>query len=262
MTPNQFSRLYNFLFPKYKSVVRFGYSTKLIFYSIMGNREMSAMAAAIYRVMPYTLVGIGGLEATYRLARLANEREIPGAFVELGVARGGAAALLAGVAFDQGSKIERKVWLFDSFEGLPEPTKDDFQANGESGAITGHHVRPLPKGSCLGQLEEVQHLMFQEFAFPRNRVELVKGWFQDTLPLRGKEIGAIAVLRIDGDWYESTKCCLENLYDQVTRGGVVIVDDYKSCFGCEKAVDEFLARRGLAPRLELDGRGGCYFFKM
>ena len=79
----------------------------------------------------------------------------------------------------------------------------------------------------------------------RINVIIVKGWFQDTLILNQIRIGPIALLRIDGDWYESTKVCLECLFDNVANGGYVIIDDYGFFPGCRKAVDEFLASRGL-----------------
>jgi hypothetical protein len=69
------------------------------------------------------------------------------------------------------------------------------------------------------------------------------------------------VLRVDGDWYESTKCCLENLYDNVVSGGFLIIDDYGTCHGCKKAVDEFIQRRGLNVQFFSDGRGGVKFEK-
>ena len=95
-----------------------------------------------------------------------------------------------------------------------------------------------------------------------DRIEFVKGWFENTVPVTRKQIQQIAVLRIDGDWYESTKCCLENLYDKVSSGGYVIVDDYQSCYGCRRAVDEFIQNRCLSPDIKFDGRGGCYFKKL
>jgi len=81
------------------------------------------------------------------------------------------------------------------------------------------------------------------FGFPRERVTITKGWFQDTLPLKTEAIGKIAVLRLDGDFSESTKFCLEKLYDQVVSGDTVIIDDYGVFPGCLRAVDEFIAAR-------------------
>ncbi len=250
-----YNKFYRSIFPIYKIVVRLLYKPKGILYRFLGNDKGSKMINDIYRVMPYTLVGTGGLEATYSLAKLINEKRVVGNFVELGVAKGGCAALMAGVAFEA-NELNREMWLFDSFEGLPDPTAKDFLND-----RTGVHVSPLVKGSCLGTLEEVQSLLLDRFHYPKDKIHFVKGWFQDTLPLRGKCIGKIAILRIDGDWYESTKCCLEYLYDQVVPGGAVIIDDYQSCYGCKKAVDEFIEKRNISIDVTLDGRGGCHFIK-
>lgn len=260
LPPSAFNTFYSFAFPKYKALVRGTYRGKGITYMLSRHRKRGLeMVRKVHAVMPYTLVGAGGLEVTYLLAKRMNKRGIKGNFVELGVARGGCAALMAGVAFENGNEIERQMWLFDSFEGLPDPTEDDFSQEGPR--RTGDHVRPLPRGSCLGTLNEVQGLILNKYHFPNDKVFFVKGWFQDTLPQRGRDVGKIAILRIDGDWYESTKCCLDFLYDQVVSGGAAIVDDYESCFGCKKAVDEFIARRSLNVDIVFDGRGGCYFIK-
>lgn len=252
-------RTCDYLFLIYKYIAWKLYSLKRYWYAFRGDRHGVRMVADIARVMPYTFVGVGGLEATYKLCKRVIDQSLPGSFVELGVARGGCAAMMAGVAFRE-QDSHRVLWLFDSFEGLPDPTEDDFIPG--KGNETGDHVRPLPKGACLGTEEEVRRLFFEEFGFSKERVRFVKGWFHETLPSHGKEIGKIAVLRIDGDWYESTKCCLQYLYDQVVTGGSVIIDDYESCHGCRKAVDEFLAANALnGIRLEYDRRGGAYFIK-
>jgi len=251
--------LFNLTLRTYKAIVRLAYKAKKTSFFLMGNEEGKLMVKKIDEILPYTLVGISGLEITYKLAKIMNQKKIKGSFVELGVARGGCAALLAGVAFDSKSSIDRNMWLFDSFEGLPEPTQNDYR--GEKNSKTGYHVTPLPKGACLGTLTEIQSLFSKTFNFPTHKVFFVKGWFNETLPIRAKDPGDIAILRIDGDWYESTKCCLEFLYDQVVPHGAVIIDDYENCFGCKKATDEFINDHNLKVNLIMDGRGGCYFIK-
>jgi hypothetical protein len=257
-----FSWLLEFTYPKYKAFGRRLYQVKgLIFYRFR-NKEKWMMVRKICLVMPYTLVGIGGLEATYNIVKEVCKRNLPGDIVELGVARGGCAAMMASVMFDQSCSENpvRKLWLFDSFEGLPGPTEKDF--NAELGVGTGEHLRPLSQGSCLGTLDEVRHLMLNKNNFPENQIVFVKGWFEDTIPDVGKTIAEIAVLRIDADWYESTKRCLEGLYDRVVEQGFVIIDDYQSCYGCRRAVDEFFQQKRFSPDMKYDGRGGCYFSKM
>jgi hypothetical protein len=219
-----------------------------------GDLDAVLRGELVHLVMPYSMVGPGGLERTYDVATYAVQRGLEGAFVECGVARGGSAALLACIAAREGG--DRHCWFFDSYEGLPDPTPDDFD---HAGKATGDHVQPLPKGACLGTYDEVHALLFARLHLDENRVTMVKGWFQDTLPPRRAAVGPITVLRLDGDWYESTMCCLENLFAQVVPGGHVIIDDYYTCHGSKKATDEYLGRLGLAPALRPDGRGGCSF---
>jgi hypothetical protein len=155
----------------------------------------------------------------------------------------------------------RKSWLFDSYEGLPEQTEEDGIQETVTKNPEDRGAAIVAKGYCLGTFEEVEYLLFTKMGFSRDNVFMVKGWFQDTLLPHKDRVGDIAVLRIDGDWYESTKCCLENLYDNVTPGGYIIIDDYKSVIGCQKATDEFIQSRNLNVNLVFDKRGGCYFVK-
>jgi len=206
--------------------------------------------------MEWSLVGTGGLEQTHDLALDVVRRGVPGAFVECGVAQGGCAALIAQVAAAENAG--RECWFCDSFEGLPDPPEEDYA--GDDGR-TGDHTRPLPRGSCLGTLEQVSGLLFDRFGLSRDRIHLVQGWFQDTLSGCRDDIGPIALLRVDGDWYDSTMCVLDNLYDQVSPGGHVIIDDYGTCHGAKRATDEFRAARGIDTPLVADGRGGMAFAK-
>src|SRR4029077_4245895 len=118
----------------------------------------------------------------------------------------------------------REILLFDTFEGLPEPTRENPD-----------YERAVQfAGKCRGGLEEVEGL-FQRLGLRNYR--LIKEMFQETLPVA--DTGAIGLLHIDGDWYESTRVCLENLWDSVSEGGIVQIDDYGEWQGCKKAVDEF-----------------------
>jgi len=245
---------YDAAFSSYRVIIRFLYLRFWLSAVITGNSSARRKVNTVFRVMPYSLVGWRGLHATYDAVMDVQERWISGDIVECGVARGGSAALMSLLEALAGN--HRKIWLFDSYEGLPEPTKDDFRAG-----ISGRHVRPLPKGACLGTFGQVEDLLFRRLRLDRNSITMVKGWFQDTLPAMRSKIDHIAVLRIDADWYESVKCCLENMYDQVVLGGIIIIDDYASCFGAQAALDEFLAIQKIGAVLLPDGRGGCIFRK-
>lgn len=115
----------------------------------------------------------------------------------------------------------------ESFTGALKPVKNVYNSHGG-----------------LGTLEEVKMLLENKIGYPPEYLHYHKGWFQNTLPLKSNAIKEIAILRIDGDWYASTKVCLEYLYDKVVPGGFVIIDDYGTYEGCRKAVHEFLDARG------------------
>jgi hypothetical protein len=211
-----------------------------------------------WRVAPHTVVRWRKLRHLDRLASEIVRAGPPGAFVECGVGRGGCAALMAlHAALDVHGRV---TWLFDSFEGLPEPSEaDGAAAIAYAGGRAGGALRPI--GRCVGPLAEVAAFLFGELGLDEARVRLVPGWFQETLPATRAAIGPIALLRLDGDWYDSTRTCLEQLYDQVVPGGRVVIDDYGDWEGCRRATDEFLAARGLAPALLPIDRGGRWFVK-
>ena len=183
----------------------------------------------LYRtVRPYTMSGNARLRGLYDAVRLAVAGGIPGAVVECGTARGGSAALM-GLTLDR-LGADRSLWVFDTFEGIPPPTAAD----------PDEAIARLYTGQFRGELAEVRALFERLGILARTR--LVKGLFQDTVPVAA--VPAIAVLHLDGDWYESVKVCLDHLYDRVSPGGVIQIDDYGHWEGARKAVDEFIASTG------------------
>ena len=246
--------VYKWGFASYRKVLHLFQGVEIFRNWLAGDAQGLKKATLVYKVMPYSLVGVNGLRTTYDCVYSVEENKIPGSIVECGVAQGGSAALMALVAARHGNK--REIWLFDSFEGLPQPTDEDF-IDGK----TGEHVRELPPGSCLGLQEQVEALLFNKLDLDEQKIKLVKGWFEETILPYVEKIGPVAVLRVDADWYESVKHCLIALYDSVVPHGFVVIDDYGSCFGARKAVDEFLAERNIDIELIHDGRGGCHFAK-
>ena len=181
------------------------------------------------------------LRGLYDAVRYVEENQIPGDIVECGVALGGSAAMM-GLAL---RGANRQIWLFDTFEGLPAPNNNDPDYN-----IANHYV-----GSCKGELQEVM----ASFDGLGLKATPVKGLFQDTLPRA--EVKQIAVLHLDGDWYDSTKICLKTLYDRVSIGGVVQLDDYGFWKGCSTAVREFFKERRITPNLTHLDYAGRQFVK-
>ena len=206
------------------------------------DRVSPAEVSSLYRqVRLHTMCSNARLRGLYRAVRYVVGHGIEGDIVECGSARGGSAALMALTL--RRLNARRKLWLFDTFEGLPAPTSQD----------PDFELADLFTGSCVGTVEEVRGL-FQRLQVAED-VAFVKGLFQETLPIT--PIDNIAVLHIDGDWYESVKTCLDALYDKVVPGGVVQFDDYGYWAGARKAVDEFLAARAIGTplqRLDYSGR--------
>jgi O-methyltransferase len=172
-----------------------------------------------------------------------REDGVPGDLAETGVWRGGATVFMRGYLAAHEME-DRLVWAADSFEGLPKSTAApdrglDFSAAAEP-------VLAVP-------LEEVQAL-FARYGLLDERVRFLKGWFRDTLP--AAPIARLALLRLDGDLYESTRDALQALYAKLSPGGFLLVDDYGDFPPCRKAVDEFRAENGIdAPVVEVDWSG-------
>lgn len=247
-------KYYNRAFALYRRAQRLLFLRHWMYAKLKGDSDTLIKTRLVHSVMPYSLVAEGGLKATCNLAFKIEQEQLKGAFVECGVAEGGCSALLGLVS--KHFKSNRDLWMFDSYEGLPNPTSEDFIAG-----ATGNHIRPLPPGSCRGTFEQVEQLIFDDMLLAREHIHMIKGWFENTLPTARHEVGNIALLRIDADWYESVKCCLDNLYDSVVPGGYIVIDDYGTCFGARKALDEFLFNHELHVQLVSDGRGGCHFVK-
>lgn len=210
------------------------------------------------KVYPYTMSGYKRLSNIYELSKKIEEEKIKGSFVECGVWKGGSAAIMAYLANKTGSS--RKIWLFDSFEGLPEPTEaDGIIAKSYAENRAGGKLLTINK--CVGSLEDVEKIFFQILKINPNNIVIKKGWFQDTLQKERKNIGPIAILRLDGDWYESTKCCLDNLYDNVMSGGYIIIDDYGHWEGAKKALEQFFIDRNIKPNLIKVDYTAIYFKK-
>jgi O-methyltransferase len=193
----------------------------------------------------FSMIPVARLE---ELASIAQEvRGLSGALVECGVWNGGSAALLASAAHQP----RRHVWLFDSWSGLPHPSYEDGeQARSKYESRDGK--------LCVGDIRQPA-IAFAAAGVLDNVLHLRRGWFEDTLDKASSEIGDIAILHIDADWYASVKKCLQALYPLVVSGGLVILDDYGHWQGCRQAVDDYFADKGLTLRgIDYTSR---YFFK-
>jgi O-methyltransferase len=212
-----------------------------------------------WKVCKHTQQAYPGLSNVYDLAETVERNGMAGCFVECGVWRGGCAAVMASVT--NRARSNRKTWLFDSFEGMPEATEID---TGEiAGELANNRMggELVPIGTNIASTIEVKDLLFNRLHLDERQIILVEGWFQDTLPKSKRRVGSIAILRIDADWYESTKTCLVHLYDDVVVGGFIIIDDYNMFPGCKASVEEFIAQRKLTVNLVKVDHSRIYFQK-
>jgi O-methyltransferase len=186
------------------------------------------------RCAPYTMTSVERMYALWQVVRHVSRRRVQGAFVECGVWRGGS-SMLAALTFAQEDDVGRQFYLYDTFEGMSEPTQAD-------GVVARYewerHRRGDHNSWCYSPVDEVTANMLSTGLSP-DHLRLVKGRVEDTLSETVPE--RIALLRLDTDWYESTRHELERLYPLLQPGGVLIVDDYGDWEGARRAVDEYMA---------------------
>jgi O-methyltransferase len=206
--------------------------------------EDTEIRETLAKVRPYTMVFVESLVDLADQVAAVLEAEISGAFVECGVWRGGSSFLMAELLRQAGAG-DRKVWMFDSFEGIPAPKEIDGEAALEWGRTPEN---PWYFDNLRASIEDVRRTAADLGL--TDYTKLVKGYFEVTLPATRAEVGPIAILRIDADWYDSVRCCLENLYDQVVDDGFIVIDDYFSFEGCSVAVHEFLGKRRISWPIE------------
>ena len=191
----------------------------------------------------YTMAGHRRLENVQHCVEEVLRDGVPGDFIETGAWRGGTTIFMRAL-LNVYDVTDRTVWVADSFEGLPVPQDD---ADGPD--LSAVDVLKV-------SLEQVQ-ANFARFNLLDGQVRFLKGWFSETLPTA--PIDRLAILRLDGDMYSSTMDSLVNLYDKVSKGGFVIVDDYYSWPSCKRAVTEFLAGRSIEADIkEIDWTGAYW----
>lgn len=201
----------------------------------------------------YTMTSPERIVSLIRAVNYIEENNIEGSIVECGVWKGGSmmAALLA--MKEQG----REIFLYDTFEGMSEPTKDDESYKNESAKDAFLNKDDYWKRiECYSTLDEVEHNIFS-IGYPKTKINFIQGKVEETIP--GTIPEKIAILRLDTDWYESTMHEMVHLFPKLVKGGVIIIDDYGHWKGCKKAVDEYISDNNiklLLNRIDYTGRVG------
>jgi O-methyltransferase len=192
-----------------------------------------------------TMIGMQRLTSLQHCVETVLADDVPGDLVECGVWRGGASILMRAVLLAYGDRT-RRVWLADSFAGVPPPDAANYKA--DKGIKLHRHA------NVLGVPEVEVRANFDRYGLLDEQVRFLPGWFKDTLA--DAPIDRISVLRLDGDLYESTIQALDALYPRLSSGGFCIIDDYYALKACEQAVTDYREKYGISAEIvEIDGTG-------
>jgi O-methyltransferase len=192
-----------------------------------------------------TMIGMQRLTSLQRCVEAVLSEDVPGDLIECGVWRGGACILMRAVLAVYGDE-KRCVWVADSFAGVPPPDKENY--------IADENLRLDLVADVLGVSEAAVKANFKRYGLLDDRVQFLAGWFKDTL--HAAPIDRIALMRLDGDLYESTIQALDSLYPRLSAGGFCIIDDYHAISACRQAVTDYRKCHGVtAEIIEIDGSG-------
>ncbi len=194
-----------------------------------------------------TMIGLRRLDNVEACVTDVLQRDVPGDLLEAGAWRGGTTIFMRAVLAAAGDPV-RRVWVADSFQGLPKPDADAFPADAGLD-YTGY--------TQLSVGEQQVRANFARYGLLDDRVEFLAGWFKDTLP--HAPIDQLAVMRLDGDLYESTLVALETLYPKLAVGGYCIIDDYGALAACGRAVDDYRAAHAVTEPIQPVDWTGVYW---
>lgn len=207
------------------------------------------------RVSPYTMTTPERVDGLAAAVEYVVKQDIPGALVECGVWKGGSAMAMALTLLEAGVR-DRDIYLYDTFSGMSAPGEVDVAFDGRQASEMFEQTKQSEDASdwCRSPLDEVRRNV-ESTGYPPERLHFVEGKVEDTIP--GTMPEDIAILRLDTDWYESTKHELTHLYPRLVEQGLLLIDDYGHWRGARKAVDEYIDQHGLRlllNRLDYTGR--------
>lgn len=197
-----------------------------------------------------TMIGLRRLDNIQFCVEEVLRNKVPGDLIETGVWRGGAVIFMRGLLKAYGD-TDRTVWAADSFEGLPRPDAENYPAD----AGDPHHTLNYFLGVSLEQVQR----NFERYGLLDKQVSFLKGWFKDTLP--DAPVKTLALLRLDGDMYQSTMDAITHLYPKLSVGGYIIIDDYYMD-GCRQAIHDYRDRHGITEVIEKTGEISAYWKRL
>lgn len=231
--------------------------SKYIFPSEASQEEIKSIELC----KKFSMTSYERMYATLSATKYVINNRIQGDFVECGVWRGGNSILMS-MTLSQMNIEDRNIYLFDTFEGMTEPSKNDKDNSGRSASSLLEKADKKNGENiwCVASIEDVKN-NFAHSNYPEALVQLVKGDVGTTLKDEENLPKEIAVLRLDTDWYESTKIELEVLFPRLVKGGVCLIDDYGHWQGARKAVDEYLQKNEIYPLMHVTDYTGRVFIK-
>lgn len=209
--------------------------------------EATRLIGGDWPTYAHTMIGMKRLDNLQFCVEEVLSRGVPGDLIETGVWRGGATIFMRAL-LKASAVTDRLVWVADSFEGLPAPNPEKY---------------PADTGDCLHEFAELAVSLdqvksnFAKYDLLDGQVQFLKGWFRDTLP--NAPVERLAVIRLDGDMYESTMDALVNLYPKLSSGGYLIVDDYGVMENGRQAVDDFRESQGITSELKWIDWSGVFW---
>lgn len=239
-----------------KIVNRFGYTLVSNLPQIPADISEDAEFMKIYaKCRPFTMTTVERMFSLYQAVKYIQENNIEGDFVECGVWKGGSCMMMAYMLVNMGI-MSRKIYLYDTFEGMSEPTELDKVAGGsDASKLLEKEDKDDPTSVwCYSTIEEVTKNV-ESTGFPTTNFIFVKGKVEDTIPQTIPS--KIALLRLDTDWYESTLHELKHLYHLLVRNGILIIDDFGFWEGAKKAVMQYFSEKKIFPiinRIDDTGR--------
>lgn len=224
----------------------FGYNlVKVPFETMPLPYDMDPKFEEIYKLTrPYTMASLARMYGLYEAINYVVKNNIPGDFVECGVWKGGC-SMIAGLTLRNAGDSGRRLWLYDTYSGMTQPTVKDVQAGGASAALPVWRKSKQENGANdwnYASIDEVKENMMST-GYPEENTILVQGKVEETIPDRAP--GEIAVLRLDTDWYESTYHELKYLFPKLSPHGVLILDDYGWWKGSREATDQYIAENNI-----------------
>jgi O-methyltransferase len=218
-------------------IVRYQQHKKPVNLEDLTDREIEIVES----VKPYTMTGDARVAALINAVRYITEQKIPGNIAECGVWRGGSMMAVAHALMTHGDS-SRHLYLYDTFEGMTEPTEHDQRFSGESAKLLLNRESEGTGIWCLASIEDVRANILST-GYPEEKIHLIKGKVEETIP--SLLPGRLALLRLDTDWYESTKHELIHLFPLLQSLGLLILDDYGHWKGVRKATDEYFSEHKL-----------------